>query len=333
MTLPTATELLTDWDASRPRSQQTEMGMSGLGGCRRAAGYTLQGYAPDPGFAGGGMQAIMGTAIHEALAEAGRQSVKLPPGACAEALEVCFAGLLGHPDLYAESVLRDYKTLGFAAQLERIRTNGPPAAHLWQASCYAAALILSGRPVTTIEIDYIDRSGGEEYLWSGPFEMQHVRDAMAWLEQVRTTRADRLSRDYRPDSVTCQGCPFFQRCWQSQAVAGRSARSALFADDPDAGAWAARLEAARAAKAAAEAAEADAKGALDALRTVERPGESEDITVPGFAKVIRFSVARGSEHLHRALIEEDYERAGAKPPMARSAPRITLSLVKGERKT
>ena len=328
MTLPTATELLHDWDAARPRSQQAEMGMSGLGDCRRRAGYRLQGFAPDPGADGISMPAILGTSVHETIAEATRQSVKVPVNAKAESLEVRFAGLVGHPDLYVEPILRDYKTVGLSAQLERIRAGGVPrTSDLWQASCYAAALILAGYRVTTLQVNYITRDFGAEWLWEGPFDMRPVRDAIAWLMLVRQTPAGRLPRDYRPESTVCQGCEFFARCWQGNAVKGRALRSALFVDAPDAAAWARRLELARAAKAAAESEEGDARGALDALRTVDRPGDREDLAIPGYAKLVRFAVARGAERLDRDQIEEDYKRAGARPPVVRGAPKISVSLV------
>lgn len=326
--LPTATELLRSWDAARPRSRQKEMGISSLGGCRRKAGYHLQNYAPDPGFSGdGGMEAIIGTAVHNAVAAAADQSVRIPVSAKVENLEVTFAGLKGHPDLFCEPVLRDYKTVGHTTQLDRLRTHGPYQSHLWQVNIYAAALILAGHKCTSIEIDYIARSTGEEYLWTGPFDLAHVRDAVSWLELVRATSAEYLSRDYRPDSPQCVNCPFKRRCWEDQAVDGRSPRTVLFAEDPDAAKWAVALEHAREARKEAELAEADARGALDALRTVERPGESQDVQIPGFEKAIRFSVSRGPERLDAGRIFDDYARAGAVPPKTRGEPRVSVSLV------
>lgn len=305
------------------------MGISALGGCRRQAGYHAQGAAPDAGYAGdGGMPAILGTGTHAMLAEATRQSAVIPLHAFVESLEVTFAGLKGHPDLFVEPVLRDYKTVGHTTQLDRLRTHGPWQSHLWQANVYAAALILGGHTVTTIEIDYIARSTGEEFLWSGPFDLGAVRDAVSWLELVRGTPADWLSRDYRPESYQCQHCPFRRRCWEDQAVDGRSPRTVLFAEDPDAAKWALALEHAREARKEAELAEADAKGALDALRTVERPGESEDVQIAGFGTV-RFSVSRGAERLDAQRILDDYARAGAAPPKVRGEPRVSVSLMSG----
>jgi hypothetical protein len=65
MSLPSTRELLLAYDAQRERTLQKEMGMSALGRCRRMAGYMLAGTPPDPDFTENGVQAVMGTAIHD----------------------------------------------------------------------------------------------------------------------------------------------------------------------------------------------------------------------------------------------------------------------------
>jgi hypothetical protein len=135
-----------------------------------------------------------------------------------------------------------------------------------------------------------------------------------------------LPRDFRPDSATCKGCKFFRRCWDAEP--GTDDRHALFIDDPDAAKWALQLEEARAAKKVAERWEADAKGALDHLRLVSRPGEREDIIVPGYGKVVRFTVKKGRSSPDMAQIANDYKRAGARPPFRHGEPTIGVELVK-----
>lgn len=329
MTLPTATELLAAWDAQRPRSRQKTLGMSALGGCRRRAGYTVNGFPEDPGFdRTRNIQAILGTAVHEALVAAARLDPALPPGSILDDAVVEFAGVTGHPDLYVEPILRDYKTIGYATQLAKVKVKGPPTQHRWQTAFYAAALILAGYRVETLEIDYIVRDSGEEYIWSGPFSMDDVRDALGWLNLVRTTPVDSLSRDFRPDSATCRGCPFFQRCWQREAMPGRSLLTVLYSGWPRAAEWVQRMEAMREMGEVAKQGLADAKGALDALRTVTEPGESELVEVPGLdSKVIRFTVAWGRRTLDTERIEADYARVGAEVPRVTGAPRINVSVV------
>lgn len=323
MSLPSATTLLLALDAQRPRTLQKEMGMSSLGSCRRRAGYDAQGYEPDPEFEDNGIQAILGTAVHEALAAAARLVL---PGSYAEELEVSFGGLKGHPDLLCAGTVRDYKTLGYAMQLEDRRQRGPQERERWQAHTYGAGLIVSGFPVEWVEIDYIARDSGEEYLFREPFSIDAVEAAMAWLKDIRETSVALLPRDYRPDSATCRSCRFFRRCWDAEP--GADDRHALFLDNPDAAQWAQRLEAARARKKLAESDEADARGALDQLRSVGQPGQREEIAVPGLAKLIRFSVKRGRESPDMPRIAMDYKRAGARPPMKRGDPVVSVALVK-----
>jgi hypothetical protein len=322
--IPSATELLLALDAQRPRTLQAEMGMSSLGDCRRRAGYHAQGYPADPECTGNGIQAMLGTAIHEALAQAARLVI---PGAHAEDLEVWFAGLKGHPDLYVDRTVRDYKTNGYTLQVENRRQLGPKTGERWQSHTYGAALIVAGYPVDTVQIDYVARDSGDEFLFTEPFDVDVVAEAMAWLKDVRETPVDLLPRDYRPDSATCRGCRFFRRCWEAEPGHGDD-RHVLFLDEPDAALWARRLESARERKKLAESDEADAKGALDHLRGVGRPGEREEIEVPGLDKVIKFTVKRGRASPDMARIAADYKRAGARPPFLYGEPTVSIALVK-----
>src|SRR5260370_15235913 len=62
-TIPSTAELLLAADWERPRSKQPGLGMSDLGGCRRRAGYQLQGYPHEK--PSGSVQAVIGTAVHD----------------------------------------------------------------------------------------------------------------------------------------------------------------------------------------------------------------------------------------------------------------------------
>jgi hypothetical protein len=328
MSLPSATEILLAYDAARPRSQQAEVGMSQLGACRRQTGYMLRGTPPDEDFRESGTQAVLGTAIHEVLAEGLRLLV---PEAHAEKLTVHFGGLMGHPDVYHDGVLRDYKTLGYSIQVESRRQRGPQQRERWQAHTYAAALIIGGFPVHTVQLDYIARDGGEEYLFEEPFDAVAVAEAMNWLEDVRVTEVALLERDYRPDSAVCKGCKFFTQCWQMPR--GREERTVLFLDNPDIAHWAHQLEAAQKAGKKAGEDEKDARGALEALRTVSRPGQKEYIAVPGLDKVIRISMNKGRRTPDMPQIANDYKRAGARPPTRTGDPVVKIALVKPPKET
>lgn len=322
MTATTA-DLLLEWDQTRPRSQQAEFGMSELGGCRRRAGYRLAGVQPTN--VGSSVQAVMGTAIHEAVANVlrtMRTAGHIPPDALIEH-EVTFAGILGHLDLYIEPELTDTKSTS-SRWLEKLKVNGPSRANLWQTHGYAAALIAQGRKVQRINIDYIARDTGEQWRWTGPFEPRHVRDALAWVKEVRGTELEFLARDYAPDGPFCQHCPFFDACWDG-GYADRDPRTVLYIEDPDAAAWAGRLEEARARKAAAAADEAEAKGALDALRP---DGESATVTVPGFLRALRWTVTN-THRLDTTQVRKDYAAAG-RPVPEKASQTVRLDLVAGE---
>lgn len=325
MSLPTTRELLLAWDAQRPRSQQAEVGMSQLGGCRRQTGYMLAGVPADEGFEEEGAQHVLGTAIH-LVAEQGARLVI--PDARAEKLEVWFGGLKGHPDLYYEGVLRDLKTLGYTMQLEDRRRHGPKQQERWQAQTYGAACILAGLPVHTIQLDYMARDSSSEFIWEEPFDPAVVTEAMDWLAQVRATSMEMLERDYRPDSGTCKSCKWFERCWD--APRGTDDRHVLYLEDPDAARWALQLWEAGLEQQRAAQRRKDAKGALEHLRSVSRPGEKEYIGVPGLDDddVIEIRVSKGRTTPDMGQITIDYKRAGVTPPMVTGEPVIHIALVK-----
>lgn len=319
----TTASLLLEWDRRRPRSLQREFGMSELGDCRRRAGYRLAGVAPTN--TGGSVQAVMGTGLHanvaDVLHELQAEGV-IPADALVEH-EVSFAGILGHLDLFIEPELTDTKTTS-SRWLEKLKVNGPSRAHLWQTHGYAAALIAEGRKVRRINIDYIARDTGEEWRWSGPFDARHVRDALAWVAEVRGTELEFLARDHAPDGPFCQHCPFFDACWDG-GYANRDPRSVLYAEDPDAAAWVERLADARARKKQAEADEATAKGALDALRPNE--DESATVVIPGLDTALRWSVST-PKRLDTAQVRRDYAKAGRPvPEKPASKPTVRLDLV------
>lgn len=326
MSTTTTADLLLAWDARRPRSKQTEFGMSELGGCRRRAGYRLAGIEPTN--TGGSVQAVMGTAIHVAVASMLRemQAEGLIPADDLIEHEVRFAGILGHLDRYEPAAARvtDTKTTS-SRWLAKLKVTGPTQATLWQTHGYGAALIADGHPVREVAIDYIARDTGEQWRWTGPFNPQHVRDALTWLAEVRDTPLDDLPRDHAPDSTFCRSCPFAAACWDGY-VQNRDRGSVLYVENPDTAAWARQLEEARARKKQAEADEAEAKGALDALRPNE--DESAEIAVPGFGKALRWTVCT-TRRLDSDQVRRDYDEAG-RPVPQRTSRSVRLELVAAE---
>lgn len=305
----TTADLLLEWDRSRPRSRQRELGWSEVGGCRKRAGFRLAG--TEPTNPGGSVQAVLGTAIHEAVQQ--RLNETAGPDDLVE-FAVEFAGIPGHLDRYEADTetLVDVKTTS-SRWLEKIKENGPTRSHLWQVNGYAAALMMRKDMkvhVRRIVIDYIARDTGELYRWVGVPDVQQVRDALDWLKQVRETPLDMLNRDYDPHGPFCAHCPFYDACWDG-AVPDRDPRSVLFVEDPDAAEWARKLDQARADKKAAEAREKEAAGALDALRPNEF-GKSAPLDV-GYEKALVWTISE-TERLDTEQVRAEYRNVGAEPP-------------------
>lgn len=317
---PSTSELLLAWDQRRPRSQQREIGWSEIGGCKRRAGYRIAG--TEPSNVGGSVQAVLGTAIHDAIASVLAETAG--PGDLAEH-PVEFAGVRGHLDRYeaATATVVDVKTTS-SRWLDHIRVHGPSRDHLWQVHGYAAALVSEGHRVRHVRIDYIARDTGTEHTWAAPFDVTHLRDALAWIEEVRTTPLDLLPREYEPDGPFCQHCPFLDICWEG-AVPGRDPRSVLYLEEPDARKWAQQKWDAERAIEDAKKLLIEANGALDALRPNDEGSQIVDV---GFDVPLKFTVGKPQKRLDSDAVKREYEAAGAKPPMKETkAPKPMVQFV------
>lgn len=320
----TTAQLLLEWDRRRPRSKQTELGMSEVGGCKRRVGYRLAGTPPTN--QGGSVQAVMGTAIHAAVETVFHemQAAGLIPADDLVEHEVKFAGVLGHLDRYeaATFTLRDTKTTS-QNWLDHIILHGADKAHVWQTHLYAAALIQSGRKVRRIIIDYLARDTGHDHQVALEFDPMNVRDALAWLENVRSVQLEMLNRDYAPDSGFCQHCPFFDTCWDG-AVPNRDLRSVLLVEDEDGLKWARQLRDSRQIIAEAKKLEEEAKGALDALRPNDT-GRSDLVDVGLPDRCLQWTVT-DEKRVNTTAVKAEYAKTGARPPM-NVTTKTTLKLV------
>lgn len=271
MTAPTTSALLLEYDKGRARTQQVALGWSDVGVCRKRAGYRLGGYEPTNESAS--MQAMLGTAIHDAVAHA---IDEVADGDYLTEQEVSYAGVLGHLDRFhlVSKTLIDVKSTS-SRWLEHIKLHGPDDPNKMQLSGYAAGLIKAGHDVQRIRIDYIARDTGEEYNWpsleGAPVSTQWVREAVAWIQQVKETPLAMLPRDHMPESPFCANCPFRDPCWEGHS-ADREPLKVLYTENPDAAAWAEELWQAKKARTDAEKIEKRCRGALEAIRPLGGTG-------------------------------------------------------------
>lgn len=202
--------------------------MSGVGGCRKRAGFQLHGFEPDN--AQNSVVAAIGSAVHHVVNEA--VAALNRPGNLSE-VEVTYGGLVGHIDRYEaeEQEAIDVKT-STERWISSIQLHGIPESHRFQTALYAAGLIQGGTPVRTIRIDYIDRSSGQEWQARRPFSVKEVRQALEWVKFVKESPWDLLPRDYEPEGTICQSCPFFNQCWEG-FVPDRDKRSVMLAEGAD----------------------------------------------------------------------------------------------------
>lgn len=211
------------YEAMRPRTLQTELGVSSVGLCHAQAVYIQQGItatdAPE------GRQAFVGSAIHDRVADAMRNydnSVLIEP----ELIFTMPSGIVlkGHPDEIdeAEPSVTDVKTVSTPDEVHAVRRNGASGQQRFQRHLYAFGAVQLGlvRPEGLVVRNvWVDRSGQmvEPYVEQEPFSMDVVREADAWLESVAYTVAhpdeDEVMRDKHYDWCA-RFCEFFSHCRQ-----------------------------------------------------------------------------------------------------------------------
>ena len=200
MDAKTFVEALIKTDDARSRSQQTAIGVSQLGGCRRKVWHQIQGHAgTNPTLR---LASILGTAIHEAIENSLSNHVA--------ALYEHRVEIEGYPpatiDFYdpETKAVWDWKTITlknvpyFQSQQKK-----------WQVMVYAYLLTLDGFEVETVNLLGIPRDGNENDLitWSMPYDESVALEALAWLKDVES-RTEAPAPEM--SGVFCQSyCPFF----------------------------------------------------------------------------------------------------------------------------
>jgi CRISPR/Cas system-associated exonuclease Cas4 (RecB family) len=169
-------------DASRDRSQQTEVGPSEIGGCKRKVWYRLNAQ-PHTNENQSKLAAIMGTAIHAAIEEA-IGSLDPEGKEYLVETEVAYGDMKAHVDLFVPSTgaVIDWKT----SKIKNL-SYFPSNQQRWQVQVYGYLLSKNGYEVKTVNLVAIARDGAEKDIkvHSEPYDETMALAALAWLKNVK----------------------------------------------------------------------------------------------------------------------------------------------------
>lgn len=298
----------------------TQLSMSGLGGCTRAAAYSIAGTAPtDVAPPEDARQAMLGTWIHEHLLP-GMASAAGPDAVVEEPVKLKAAGLIipGTLDLALPEVVKDLKSVK-EWRLHGVRRRGTYSEHRVQVMGYALARYQAGYPVKWVVWLYIDRATGEIHVEVEPFTNAAALAVIERVEQIRYNAEDpdRAPREGRGPglSFACDRCPWLRRCWGDDAVPGETGAQRSMA---------ATIEG------IAEALELYARAA-EVSGPAEKDKEFAKLVVSGVrdGKYGRWELKRGKpgEQLDQSQVAADYAAMGREVPKKKTAGRIMVKPV------
>lgn len=323
-------EAFIDAERRHTRSQQREVGISALGGCRAQAAMQHHGVPPTEDDTDERRAARLGTWLHQGLLPALRRQM---PGSRVELPVVWHPDLdlppmPGHLDLLwpAGKLLIDVKTVG-SNELHRTRLSGPRPRSILQVHGYADAVMRRGYPhgkgLRTADVDaiallYVARDTGEAHVVPMAYDPDVVVAATAWWRNV--TQADPATdlaylRDERGPglSIICDHCLWLRACWGPEARPENVGPQRLPDDvEPDAIASAAAMYA------QAQLTEKEAKQTKEFARAL-----LEGVPA-GTYGAWRVTWSKGRSYLDQKTATELIEGFGAEPPIKRGSPAISV---------
>lgn len=197
---------------NKPRNRQKAVGPSSLGTpCQRRLGYMMLDVdkvnTSDP------LAAWIGTAAHAAMEQAlagdDDWETEIP-------VELPGYGIRGTCDAYSASrrLAVDWKFVA-PATLKKAKAHGPGDQYRVQAHTYGLALDMAGRPVDTVAVAMVPKSGGTLHgihVWSEPLDHQVVEDALAryeWISQATTAGGTAVLPILATGDAYCSWCPYW----------------------------------------------------------------------------------------------------------------------------
>jgi len=303
-----------EFDATRPRSVQRQVGWSEVGGCRAAIGYRLDGAFPtdEPD----SWAAQRGTAIHE---YAEPILVKMFPGMRRE-VDTMYRGIPGHADLVDETSCTDIKTTSLANSKLWAEDHSLLRPKRIQAHGYVAGLVDTGELpedcTVRLLVIPVDGTFADWWAYEEPFDRSLADEGADRLEWVREHMAagEPLPKD-KPVHFCISWCSFYSLCRDPS-----EARELAEITDPE-------LAAAVAAYGEAVARWSEADKAKKRLAPLIRGLRG---TAGGW-RVSTGEPGEDKEVIDEDAIRADYAARGEEVPMTvkpGNAPRLTVTRIK-----
>lgn len=210
--------IIADHDANRPRSQQTRIGPSEIGGaCPRRIGYQIT-HTPPVNQRGLQLAPWIGTAAHDAMTAA----LAGHPDWLAE-LQISLPGTEdlsgdGHPitgtlDAYhlPSRTIVDWKFVADTTIQKARAEDHPGPGYQTQVQLYALGLAAAGTPVDHVAVAYIPRSGRQHnvHVWTEPANPGIAEAALERLRHIRTITDAGLVATLPTGRQFCESCPWY----------------------------------------------------------------------------------------------------------------------------
>jgi len=169
------------FDASRSRSQQTQVGPSSIGGCSRRVWHELK-QTPITNPNTESLAAILGTFIHSGIEKAIRREDPFGDNFIIEG-EFESGGILGHADLFIKDIglVVDWKT----TKVKSLRYF-PSKQQRWQVQIYGWLISQNGHKVKEVALVAIPRDGemADIRVHKETYDPLIAEEAIAWYRAI-----------------------------------------------------------------------------------------------------------------------------------------------------
>jgi len=173
---------LKDNDRSRERSQQTQLGASSVGGCRRQAFHILNA-TPKTNHDTENLAAIIGTSLHATIAEAMKKMDVFGDDFLIEQ-EFNTPDLKGHCDLFIKSTgtVIDWKTTS-----KKNIASFPSDQQRMQVQLYGYLIEEAGHKVNEVCLVAITRDGtfGHTKVHKEPYDREMALQGIEWIKDIQ----------------------------------------------------------------------------------------------------------------------------------------------------